>query len=37
MGFGGGERILINDRKTDGTAQFPINLPRNSGVSEIEI
>ena len=38
MGFGGGERILINDRKTDGTpTALAINLPRNSGVSEIEI
>ena len=38
MGVGGGERILINDRKTDGTpTALAINLPRNSGVSEIEI
>ena len=38
MGFGGGDRILINDRKTDGTpTALAINLPRNSGVSEIEI
>ena len=38
MGFGGGDRILINDRKKDGrTTAFSINLPRNKGVSEIEI
>ena len=39
MGFGGGDRILINDRKsgrTEDTA-FVINLTRNKGVKNIEL
>ena len=39
MGFGGGDRILINDRKsgkTDDTA-FAINLTRNQGVKNVKI
>ncbi len=39
MGFGGGDRILINDRKsgkTEDTA-FAINLTRNKGVENVKI
>ena len=39
MGFGGGDRILINDRKvgrTEDTA-FAINVTRNEGVKNVEI
>jgi|TARA_B100000900_G_scaffold408862_1_gene423816 hydroxymethylpyrimidine pyrophosphatase-like HAD family hydrolase len=39
MGFGGGDRILINDRKsgkTENTA-FAINLTRNEGVKNVKI
>ena len=39
MGFGGGDRILINDRKggsVEDTA-FAINLTRNEGVENVKI
>jgi len=37
MGFGGGDRILINDRKSDGRdAASVINLDRNVGMGKIE-
>jgi len=39
MGFGGGDRILINDRKggrTEDTA-FAINLTRNEGVKGVKL
>jgi len=39
MGFGGGDRILINDRKvgrTEDTA-FAINVTRNEGVKDVTI
>ena len=39
MGFGGGDRILINDRKvgrTEDTA-FAINVTRNEGVKDVKI
>jgi hydroxymethylpyrimidine pyrophosphatase-like HAD family hydrolase len=39
MGFGGGDRILINDRKKDNerdTASV-INLKRNKGVEDVEL
>ena len=39
MGFGGGERILINDRKSnkkEDTA-YAINLTRNTGVKNVEL
>ena len=33
MGFGPGDRVLINDRKTDGrTTAYAINLKRNEGL-----
>lgn len=38
MGFGGGDRILINDKKPDGrSAAFAINLDRNCGIGEIDV
>ena len=39
MGFGGGYRILINDRKdgSDRDTASAINLTRNEGVLDIEI
>ncbi len=39
MGFGGGDRILINDRKpnSDRDTACAINVDRNSGVLDIEI
>lgn len=39
MGFGGGDRILINDRKqsSDRDTAFAINVDRNLGVLGIEI
>ena len=37
MGFGGGDRILINDRKSEGRdAASVINLDRNVGMGKIE-
>jgi hypothetical protein len=39
MGFGGGDRILINDRKvgrTEDTA-FAINVTRNEGVKDVKL
>ena len=37
MGFGGGDRILINDRKPDGRdTASAINLDRNVGMGKIE-
>ena len=39
MGFGGGDRILINDRKSnkkEDTA-YAINLTRNTGVKNVEL
>jgi histidinol phosphatase-like enzyme len=38
MGIGGGERVLINDRKPDGReCAFSINLDRNEGISGLNI
>jgi len=39
MGFGGGDRILINDKKSGSTTNtaFAINLPRNQGVTNVKI
>jgi hypothetical protein len=39
MGFGGGDRILINDRKegSDRDTASAINVTRNGGVLGIEI
>ena len=39
MGFGGGDRILINDRKTDNSRDtaYSINLNRNEGVTNVKI
>jgi hypothetical protein len=38
MGIGGGERILINDRKPDGREfASAINLDRNEGISKLVI
>jgi hydroxymethylpyrimidine pyrophosphatase-like HAD family hydrolase len=38
MGFGGGDRILINDRKPDGrTTAYSINLERNKGIEDVEL
>jgi hypothetical protein len=38
MGIGGGPRVLINDRKPDGTnAAHAFNINRNSGIGEINI
>ena len=40
MGFGGGDRVLLNDRKphepTRDTA-YVINLERNKGVEDVEL
>ncbi len=39
MGFGGGDRILINDRKgnSEEDTAFAINLTRNGGVKDVKI
>ena len=39
MGFGGGDRILINDRKIDSNREtaYSINLKRNEGVTDVKI
>jgi len=38
MGVGGGPRVLINDKKVDGTlTAFAINLDRNEGLGDIDI
>ena len=39
MGFGGGDRILINDRKLDSAIDtaYVINLDRNEGLREVKI
>ena len=39
MGFGGGDRILINDRKNDRAEDtaFAINLTRNEGVKNVKL
>ena len=39
LGFGGGDRILINDRKGDGIndTAFAINVTRNGGVKDVEL
>ena len=39
MGFGGGDRILINDRKRDSNRDtaYVINLERNKGVEDVEL
>ena len=39
MGFGGGHRYIINDKKpnSDDDTCFSINLTRNKGVSDVEI
>lgn len=39
MGIGGGKRILINDRKPNGTEDYAmaINIERNSGIGNINI
>ena len=39
MGFGGGDRILINDRKRDSNRDtaYVINLERNKGLEDVEL
>jgi len=39
MGFGGGKRYLINDRKSNSSDDYAIaiNLERNAGISDLEI
>tara|TARA_R100000231_G_C5188652_1_gene123557 strand:- start:131 stop:493 length:363 start_codon:yes stop_codon:yes gene_type:complete len=38
MGFGSGDRILINDKKTDGReTASAINLERNGGLKDVKI
>tara|TARA_R100001377_G_C3107380_1_gene81287 strand:+ start:140 stop:496 length:357 start_codon:yes stop_codon:yes gene_type:complete len=38
MGFGGGDRILINDKKPDGRiTAYSVNLERNKGVEGVEL
>jgi len=38
MGFGSGDRILINDKKTDGReTASAINLERNGGIKDVQI
>jgi hydroxymethylpyrimidine pyrophosphatase-like HAD family hydrolase len=38
MGIGGGSRILINDKKPDGSnTAFAYNIDRNCGIKDIEI
>jgi hydroxymethylpyrimidine pyrophosphatase-like HAD family hydrolase len=39
MGFGGGDRILINDRKLDNNRDtaFVINIERNNGIADVEL
>ena len=38
MGVGGGERHLINDRKSDGTkTAYAHNLTRNKGIKNLKI
>ena len=39
MGFGGGDRILINDRKgnSEEDTAFAINVTRNEGVKDVKI
>lgn len=39
MGIGGGDRIIINDRKPDSDRDtaYAINLERNKGISDVEI
>lgn len=38
MGIGGGERILINDKKNDGKlTAYSINLDRDAGISSVDI
>jgi hypothetical protein len=38
MGLGGGPRIIINDKKPDGTETCrAINLDRNKGLNDVEI
>ena len=39
MGFGGGDRIIINDRKpnSDKDTVFAINIDRNRGIEDVEL
>jgi len=39
MGFGGGDRILINDRKADSNRDtaYSINVKRNGGIIDVKI
>jgi len=38
MGFGGGDRIIINDRKSDGrTTAYAVNIDRNEGIKDVEL
>lgn len=38
MGIGGGERVVINDRKPDGAlTTFEVCLPRNQGLKGVEL
>jgi hypothetical protein len=38
MGIGGGERVLINDRKSDGRdTAFSYNIDRNKGVGNLNL
>jgi hypothetical protein len=37
MGFGGSDRVLVNDRKSDGrTTAFAVNIDRNVGLKETD-
>ena len=39
MGFGGGDRVIINDRKPNSERDtvYAINLTRNEGIENVEI
>ena len=39
MGFGGGDRIMINDRKPNSKEDtvFAINIKRNKGIKDVEL
>ena len=39
MGFGGGDRVMINDRKPDSDEDttFAINVTRNKGINDVKL
>jgi len=39
MGFGGGDRIIINDRKpnSDKDTVFAVNIDRNKGIKDVKL